>query len=156
MISLKDSGFRLVKPETFRNNDYSDFLEESIKPDGTIGLDGTIFSISQFRKLEKKLNLRRIRINSNCDLITSLWTDRPVMPVSQAFDHPVEFSGKERAKKIAEVREQMKNRNIGYHLLTSPDDIMWLLNIRGNDVKYTPLLISFCTNWAKTGSFFCE
>ena len=45
--------------------------------------------------------------------------------------------------KIAEVREKMRIRGVDYHLLTSTDDIMWLLNIRGNDVKYTPLLTSF-------------
>ncbi len=45
--------------------------------------------------------------------------------------------------KISEVRAEMKRRGIAYHLLTSPDDIMWLLNIRGNDIKYSPLLTSF-------------
>jgi Xaa-Pro aminopeptidase len=65
------------------------------------------------------------------------------MPFSQAFDHSVVFCGKERVAKIAGVREQMKIRNIDYHLLTSIDDIMWLLNIRGKDVRYSPLMISF-------------
>jgi Xaa-Pro aminopeptidase len=140
---LTGSGFRLIKPETYKSNDFSDFLEEINKPGDTIGVDGRIISIDQFRKLEKKLEPGQIQINNNCDLITGLWTDRPAMPNSSAFDHPVEFCGKVRARKIAEVCEQMKNRNIGYHLLTSLDDIMWLLNIRGNDMKYSPLLTSF-------------
>ncbi len=140
---LAGSGFRLVKPETYKSNDYSDFIAETLKPGSTVGLDGRIFSISRFRKLDKKLKPCEIRINDNCDLITDLWTDRPAMPDSMAFDHPVGLCGKERARKIAEVREQMHKRNIDYHLLTSPDDIMWLLNIRGNDLKYTPVLVSF-------------
>jgi Xaa-Pro aminopeptidase len=65
------------------------------------------------------------------------------LPFSSAFDHPVEFSGKERSAKINEVREKMSRLNADYHLLTSNDDIMWLLNIRGNDLKYSPLLLSF-------------
>jgi Xaa-Pro aminopeptidase len=65
------------------------------------------------------------------------------MPVSVAFDHSVGFCGKERSVKIAEVRQKMRNQNVNYHLLTSIDDIMWLLNIRGNDVKYSPLMTSF-------------
>jgi Xaa-Pro aminopeptidase len=53
------------------------------------------------------------------------------------------FSGKERSLKIAEVRAQMKMRGAQYQFLASLDDIMWLLNIRGNDLKYSPLLISY-------------
>jgi Xaa-Pro aminopeptidase len=65
------------------------------------------------------------------------------LPFSIAFEHPVKFSGKERSVRISEVREQMKKRNADYHFLTSVDDIMWLLNIRGNDLQYTPVLLSF-------------
>ncbi len=65
------------------------------------------------------------------------------MPFSVAFDLPVIYSGKERESKIAEVRDLMKRRNAGFQLLASTDDIMWLLNIRGNDIKYSPLLICF-------------
>jgi Xaa-Pro aminopeptidase len=153
---LAGSGFQLVKPETYKNNDYSDFIEEIIKTGGTIGLDGRIFSVSQFRTLEKKLDPRQIKIKIDCDPITGLWIDRPPMPVSAAFDHPVKFCGKERARKIAEVREHLNNRNIDYHLLTSPDDIMWLLNIRGNDVEYTPLLISFALIGLQQVLFFAN
>jgi len=153
---LAGSGFRLIKPETYKSSDYSDFIAESIKPEGAIGLDGRIFSISRFRKLDKKLKPGQIRINNNCDFITDLWANRPAMPDSIGFDHPVELCGKERARKIAEVREQMKERNINYHLLTSSDDIMWLLNIRGNDVKYTPLLISFALIGLKQILFFAN
>ena len=60
-----------------------------------------------------------------------------------AFDHPVEFSGKARPVKISEVRKQMVSENADFHLLTSVDDIMWLLNVRGSDLKYSPLLSSY-------------
>ena len=65
------------------------------------------------------------------------------MPLTMAFDFPVTFCGKDRVAKIAGVREKMKQQKTDYHLLTSIDDIMWMLNIRGNDVKYSPLLTSF-------------
>jgi len=55
----------------------------------------------------------------------------------------LEFSGKDRSLKIAEIRDEMKKKNVDLHLLTSSDDIMWLLNIRGNDLVYSPLIISF-------------
>jgi Xaa-Pro aminopeptidase len=60
-----------------------------------------------------------------------------------AFDHLPEYAGKTRAEKIGEVRSRMKKMKAGYHFLSSLDDIMWLLNIRGNDLQYSPLLLCY-------------
>jgi len=140
---LTGSGFEFIKPGAFQRNDYTDYISENAKPGEKIGFDGRIFSMASFRRLEKRMEGKMVSFDTNCDLISSTWTDRPSLPFSSAFDHPVVFSGKERSAKIDEVREKMKEYNAGYHLLTSNDDIMWLLNIRGNDLKYSPLLLSF-------------
>ena len=140
---LSGSGFEFVKPQIFQRNDYLDFLCDNSGPGGRIGIDGTIFSIAQFRKMEKRLAEKQVAIMTDFDPISNLWQDRPSLPFSLAFDHPVRFCGKERSAKVREVRELMKNKSADYHLITSCDDIMWLLNIRGHDLKYTPLLLSF-------------
>jgi Xaa-Pro aminopeptidase len=140
---LFGSGFEFVKPGLFQRYDFMDFISENVETGGKTGLDGRIFSTDNFRRLQKRLEGKMVSIDTHCDLITSIWTGRPPLPFSLAFDHPVEFSGKERSVKISEVREQMGKQNADYHLLTSIDDIMWLLNIRGNDLKYSPLLLSF-------------
>ena len=59
------------------------------------------------------------------------------------MDYPVLYSGKDRVVKINEVRSEMKKINADYQLLTSPADIMWLLNIRGNDARYSPQMSCF-------------
>jgi Xaa-Pro aminopeptidase len=140
---LLGSGFEFVKPGLFQRYDFMDFISENVKTEGRIGIDGRIFSMAGFRRMEKRLEGKMVSIDTHCDFITSIWADRPPLPFSSAFDHPVEFSGKERSAKINEVREKMSRLNADYHLLTSNDDIMWLLNIRGNDLKYSPLLLSF-------------
>jgi Xaa-Pro aminopeptidase len=140
---LAASGFELVKPKAFQTADYIDWLSENMNPGCRIAFDGRLFSISQIRKLKKKVAHKNMTIDNVCDLVSELWVDRPPMPASVAFDHPLEFCGKDRARKISEVREEMHKLNINYHLLTSIDDIMWMLNIRGNDLIYTPLLTSF-------------
>jgi Xaa-Pro aminopeptidase len=140
---LSGSGFEFIKPGVFQRNDFMDFICENTRPEHIIGIDGRIVSITNFRRLEKRLEDKKVSILTNCDLITELWNDRPSMPFSVAFEHPVRFSGKERSVKISEVREAMKEQNADYQLLTANDDIMWLLNIRGNDLQYTPLLVSY-------------
>jgi Xaa-Pro aminopeptidase len=140
---LAGSGFILMKPIAFTPSGYIDWLDENI-PDGiTIAFDGRIFSIAGFRKLEKCLKNKKIIFKNDCDLIGDLWSDRPLMPSSEAWDHPVEYSGRERSFKMAEVRKAMKKNGADLHLLTSVEDIMWLLNIRGYDLTYTPICISF-------------
>ncbi|HUV01380.1 MAG TPA: aminopeptidase P family protein [Bacteroidales bacterium] len=142
-MQLPGSGFELVKPKAFQNTDFIDWLSGSLENECTIAFDDRILSINQVRKLQKRLSSKNISFDTECDLISELWTDRPPMPDSVAFDHPLEFCGKDRMIKIAEVREKMKEMKVNYHLLTSIDDIMWMLNIRGNDIKYSPLLTSF-------------
>jgi Xaa-Pro aminopeptidase len=140
---LKGSGFEFVRPGALQRNDFMDFICGNAKPNQKIGIDGRIFSISNFRRLKRRLVDLEVSIDADCDLIAGIWKDRPALPVSVAFDHPVRFSGKERSVKINEVREQMNKQNADYHFLTAVDDIMWLLNIRGNDLQYTPVLLSF-------------
>ncbi len=153
---LKDSGFEFVRPEKHKRYDYIDFLCENISPGTTVGLDGRIFPAERFRMLESRLREKEIIIKSECRLTDLLWKNRPAMPFSEAFDHPLEFCGKERASKISEVRQQMKLKNAEYQLLTAPDDIMWLLNIRGGDLEYSPLLLSFALVGMEQLLFFVD
>jgi Xaa-Pro aminopeptidase len=140
---LQNSGFILLNPVNTLNHDFISWIEETTTVGSRIGIDGRIFSIETIRKIEKSLEHKNVSFNVNCDIICDLWTDRPAMPFSLAFEHLTKYCGKDRSAKIDEVRLEMKAKSIDYHLLTSIDDIMWLLNIRGNDIKYSPLLISF-------------
>jgi Xaa-Pro aminopeptidase len=138
---LNDSEFEAVNP--FEKKDYITWISANIPTGGRIALDGRIFSIEQTRRLAKLLDNKSFSFDFNCDLITDIWTERPALPHSVAFDHATFFSGKGRTEKIAAVRRLMKDRNIDFQLLTCPDDIMWLLNIRGGDSRYSPLILSF-------------
>jgi Xaa-Pro aminopeptidase len=140
---LAGSGFIIMKPEGSLNSGYCDWLAENIDNDSKIALDGNIFPVDQMRKMQDRLRGRKISFDFDCDLVSDIWSDRPASSESRVWDHLSVFAGKDRSKKIAEVREQMKRQGIDYQLLTSPDDIMWLLNIRGNDLPYTPLIYSF-------------
>ncbi len=140
---LRSSGFTLMRSFQSDRNDFIAWLAENRLPGNIIGFDGRTLSVGLLRKIEMITKENPDFWITDCDLISEIWTDRPPMPSAPAFDHPVIFAGKERSVKIAEVREEMKRLKVNYQLLTSLDDIMWLLNIRGNDIKYCPLLTSF-------------
>jgi Xaa-Pro aminopeptidase len=153
---LKETGFVLMNTSITEKIDLTGWLSGNLSSGSAIALDGRLVSIDRIRRIEKSLEGKNISINIGSDLIPDLWADRPPLPVSPGFDHPMKFCGIDRAGKIAEVREQMKVKGADYHLLTSIDDIMWLLNIRGNDVRYSPLIISYAVIGEEQVIFFTE
>lgn len=94
------------------------------------------------RDMEKAFKSKAIAIRMDKDLINELWKDRPSIPEDSIFIHDIKYAGKSRTEKLNEVRIEMKRSGANYFLLTSLDDIAWLLNIRGNDVSNTPVIIS--------------
>jgi len=142
-MQLAGSGIVLMKTLLPDVKDYPEWLIDILPPGSRIGVDGRTFSVGRLRKIEELSKEKNITFEIECDLISEIWTDRPAGSGSQAFEHLVEYCGKDRSTKILEVREQMKKMNVDFHLLTSVDDIMWLLNIRGNDTRFSPLLSSF-------------
>jgi Xaa-Pro aminopeptidase len=140
---LKDSGFELVKLNIPHTPEYIDWLEENLGPDPVIAVDGRILPVGTLKLLNAKLGWKNPIIQLNKDLVSGLWTDRPPMPDGRAFEHETRFTGESREEKIRRVRSGMKKLRAGYHLITSLDDIAWLLNIRGSDVSYSPLLTAY-------------
>ncbi len=140
---LPGSGFILRKINVPSEISWVEWLADKTKKGDKIGIDGRIFSLKHLEELKKALKSKKVDIDISCDLISDIWTERPSMPFSIAYDHNIAFAGKDRSTKIKEVRGQMSRMNVDWHFLTSVDDIMWLLNIRGNDLEYSPLLFSF-------------
>ncbi|MDV3426969.1 MAG: aminopeptidase P family protein, partial [Bacillota bacterium] len=139
---LQGSGIRLFKMAEPGVPSYTEWLKNNLKEKGSAGFDGSVFSEDMVRGMEKAFESKAIAIKMDKDLINELWKDRPSIPTDSIFIHDVKYAGKSRTEKLNEVRAEMKRRGANYFLLTSLDDIAWLLNIRGNDVSNTPVIIS--------------
>jgi len=140
---LAGSGFNLVKLRIPHTPEYIDWLQEKMRKNSTVAVDGRVISAGQMRLLESALTPSGVKINMKADLVSPLWNDRPALPAESAYTLPLKYAGEKRGYKIEMVRGRMKEMHADYHLLTAVDDIMWLLNIRGMDLKYSPLLLSF-------------
>ena len=140
---LRGTGIELFRINTPPDPSVKEWLSMHIRKGGLAGFDGRLISINDFRQYREAVLVKEVSFDIEADLISSIWDDRPSLPESVVFDHPVEFSGETRESKIERVRREMSIRDLDFHLLVSPDDIMWLLNIRANDAKYSPLLISY-------------
>ncbi len=75
--------------------------------------------------------------------VDAIWADRPAPPLAPVVPHPLAYAGKSSADKRAEIGEKLNKIGAGAAVLTQPDSIAWLLNIRGGDVPNAPLPLSF-------------
>ncbi len=140
---LAGSGFELVRLKVPHTPEHIDWLKEKVRKGWKVGVDGRLISAGIMRLLVSSMKEAGASLNLKTDLITPVWNDRPAMPSGEAFELDVRYAGLTRKEKIDRVREVMVNMKADYQLLTATDDIMWLLNLRGDDVKYCPLLLSF-------------
>jgi Xaa-Pro aminopeptidase len=154
---LKDSGYELVRLKVPHTPEYIDWLAGKMRPGGRVAVDGRLISSGQMSLLKARLSEKGVKLTLKGDLVSRIWNERPPLPGDMAFAHLLEHSGESRSDKIARVRKRMEEMKIDYHLLTSCDDIMWLLNIRGADITYSPLLLSFAIISARQVLLFaCE
>lgn len=139
---LESSGIRLFRMADPGVPFYSEWLADVLREGSIVGFDGSVFSINMVEKIEKDLKAKSIELKMNQDLIGDLWEDRPEIPKGQIITHDVKYAGKSRVEKLNKVREEMKNKEANYYILTSLDDIAWLLNIRGEDVPNNPIAVA--------------
>ena len=140
---LADSCIELYKmgeekvPTTF------EYIENEVPQGSKIGFDGRAISAAMGVELETTLSKKNITISYEGDLLDEIWEDRPALSDAKAFLLDVKYSGEDFTSKIARVRKSMKDVGATTHILTSLDDIAWLFNIRGGDVKYNPVVLSY-------------
>lgn len=140
---LKDTGVSLFKMGEPGVPTAEAFLKGSLPIGAKIGFDGKVISEEYFRTLKKDLESKEFSFEVNEDLIDKIWQDRPERPCSQVILHDVKYAGASREEKLAKVTAEMKNMGANYYVISGLDDIAWLLNIRGRDVKCNPLTMAY-------------
>lgn len=140
---LEGSGIKLFKMGMEGVPGYISWLADILEEGSCVGIDGRIFSISQVREMEKKFSPKGISLKKQYDLLVDIWQNRPSIPREPIFTHGITYSGKTVSQKIKMVRDEMSKKGVNFHLIPSLDDIAWLFNIRGNDVAYNPVAISY-------------
>ena len=120
-----------------------EYIEKEIPAGSKIGFDGRAISANMGKDLEDTLAKKDITISYEGDLLDEVWEDRPALSDAKAFLLDVKYSGEDFTSKIARVRKVMSDKGATTHILTSLDDIAWLFNIRGGDVKYNPVVLSY-------------
>lgn len=140
---LEDSGIVLYKMSEEGVPTVQEYLEQNVKSGNTIGFDGRVVDASFGRDLEKQFEKKNVSIVCDRDIAEPLWINRPPMPVSKLWIVPEESCGRSVCDKLADLRQRMLKEGAEHLLISKLDDIMWLYNVRANDVKCNPVALSY-------------
>ena len=140
---LEGSGIELYKMALPETPSITEFLYQELNDGQAVGLDGQTYSAADARSLAAQLGRKGIRLDASADLIDSIWKDRPDVPKNQIFEMPVELSGASVHEKLDLINNQLHAAGADCMVLAALDEIGWTFNIRGTDVDYNPVAVSY-------------
>ena len=140
---LKGSGISLMKMRTPGYPSIEEWIKNNVKENEVLGFDGRLFSVNQYESYLKIANEKNFSINMEKDLLEDIWITRSELPKNKIFLHDEKYAGKSASEKLNEVRKNMEKKCADSFILSSLDDIAWLCNIRGNDIKFNPVALSY-------------
>ena len=139
---LKGSSIELVKLLPGQPGPL-EWLAEQVPEGATVSVDGAVLALGSARTLESKLKERGAVLRTDIDLLSQVWEDRPALPVQPVYEHLPPQATVSRVEKLAKLRETLLQRKADAHFIATLDDIAWLFNLRGSDVSFNPVFVSF-------------
>ncbi len=140
---LAGTGFELAKLKVQNTPEYIEWLSEHLPEGATVAYDAKLISVSLAQLLESQLEPLGFKLNSDRDYLDPIWLDRPALPAAPAYLLSKDIVGEELGSKLTKLRTSLKKRRAEFHLISSLDDIAWLFNMRGSDVKCNPVVLAF-------------
>lgn len=140
---LEESGIKLFKMGEEGVPTTDEYLYSAIPQDKILGFDGRVVCAKEGISLADKLAKKNINIVYEYDLIENIWENRPALSDNKAFLLDVRYVGETFSSKLARLRKKMEEKNVTNHVITTLEDIAWLFNIRGRDVKFNPVVLSY-------------
>lgn len=140
---LDGTGIELFKEGLPDTPSMTEWLGSVLKTHQTVGIDGKMFSVSEIEKMKGAFEHKQINIRTELDPFEEIWENRPPMPQDKVYQYPTEYAGVTSSEKITTIRKTMKSSGIESLLISALDEIAWTLNVRGNDVQFNPVVISY-------------
>ena len=140
---LEDSGFTLRKENIPGEPTVLEWLGEVLDEDAVVGVDGRLFSLIEANRIEMFCAQNGFMFAPDFRAAEAIWADRPARPMNPAFVHDEALAGEDVDSKVSRVVDALDAADADGLLITALDEIAWLLNLRGSDVDYTPVVIAF-------------
>jgi Xaa-Pro aminopeptidase len=154
---LKGSGIDLFRMGQPKVPTLWNWVATSLRKGQCIGVDPRLVNAATWQSNKQALQKRGIGIKLiNKNLVDSVWDDQPAPPCEPFNAHPPRYSGRTTRRKLSDLRKKMAERGAHAHVLGALDSIAWLFNIRGNDVPFNPVVISYAIVTAKKATLYVD
>ena len=140
---LEGSGIALFKMGEEGVPTYMEYISRTLKNGQTLGFDGKVVAGKTVFEIKAGFGKKEIKLEDRYDLVDAVWKERPSLPMTEVFILDEKYCGESYKSKVTRVREKMKVFGADIHILTSLDDIAWLFNMRGMDIKNNPVSLSY-------------
>lgn len=140
---LEGTGIVLYRLQEEGVPSLEEFLEQKLEPGQKLGFDGRLLSVASAKRLKQRLEKKGIRIDPAVDPVGDIWEDRPPLSCQPAYSLDLQYAGVSCKEKMKWVCEWLRRAGADYLVLTSLDDIAWLLNIRGDDIHCNPVVLAY-------------
>ncbi|MBP9210096.1 MAG: aminopeptidase P family protein [Saprospiraceae bacterium] len=151
---LAGTGIQLHKLLVQTQAEYVDWLCGQLKPGQVVGCDFAAFSLSQVRMFGKLFEESQIVLRDTGDLIAEIWEEQPPLDGAPVYEHPRKWAGASRGQKLRKLRELVRKSGADGMLLSALDEIAYLLNLRGNDVRCNPVFVAYLAVFSDRAELF--
>ena len=138
-----DTGIELFKMGNEGVPTIEEYIVSHIGEGQILGFDGRTVNARNGQEYVRKLSEKGASVNGRYDLVDEIWTERPELSAEPAWLLDIAYAGQSREDRIAIIRQAMAEKKADWFVLTSLDDIAWLLNFRGNDVQDNPVVLAY-------------
>lgn len=151
---LQNNGIEMCRLTGVNSRNHVDWILSYFPAGTVVGVDGRLLSVKQAKELRVRLEQYAMALRTDVDPVSEAWIDRPGLPTGMVFEHGLDYVALSRHEKIKLIRDRIKEKNSEWVFISSLDDIAWTLNLRGSDIQYNPVFISYLLIGLETVQLF--
>ena len=153
-VQIKGTEIILVKQDVKGEPTIKQSLRQILQIGQRLGFDGRTISAKMAEELTQIVQEKQGNTCTTIDLVGAIWNNRPKLSKESVWELELNYAGISRKEKLRQIRKRMKEKGATCHLLSSLEDIAWLFNLRGGDVKYSPFFLAYAVITDKTQLLF--
>ncbi|MDX9880757.1 MAG: aminopeptidase P family protein [Prolixibacteraceae bacterium] len=140
---LQGSGIEMLKARLPETPDVPQWLIPRMPAGAKVGFNAECLPFSLYKNMAVRFSVKGFSMFDTGDLLDEIWDNRPPLPQSPVFEHELKYTGESRVEKINRIRAAMVEKDADQHILTALDDIAWTFNLRGSDIEFNPVFLSY-------------
>mgnify|MGYP002622289787 CR=1 FL=1 len=153
---LDGTGFELQKEKIEGTPTQPEWIARHLRVGSVVGMDGWVCSVEYVNEVRTALKKQGFTLRTDADPYQEIWTDRPGLPDAEVFVQPLEYAGESSTSKLSRIRKAYRKNGAQALLISMLDEVAWTLNLRGSDIEYNPVFVSYLLVTDQSATLYVE